>query len=229
MAPPKLILPDGGDFTGSNQGFGARLRRYFFTGIIVTVPITITIWSAWWFLTFVDAAVAKIIPAEINPNTYLPFEIPGLGLIITVAFFMVTGFLARNFIGRLIIRVSEFIVLRMPIVSTVYNALKQVLDMTIGEQSRAFREVVLFQYPHPNSWTIGFVTGVTPGEIQTVGGGSEVLNIYIPVTPTTAGFVVFVPKKDVIYLSMTVEEAVKLIASGGIIVPPARPSLPAEK
>ena len=94
--------------------------------------------------------------------------------------------------------------------------------MTIGEQSKAFREVVLFQYPHPNSWTIGFVTGVTPGEIQSVGGGSEVLNIYIPVTPTTAGFVVFVPKKDVISLSMTVEEAVKLIASGGIIVPPEK-------
>ena len=203
-------------------GFGARLRRYFFTGIIVTVPITITLWSAWWFLNFVDDAVAKIIPAEFNPNKFLPFEIPGLGLIITMVFFTVIGFSTRNFIGRLIIRCSEFIVLRMPVVNSIYNALKQVLDMTIGEQSKAFREVVLFQYPHPNSWTIGFVTGVTPGEIQSVGGGSEVLNIYIPVTPTTAGFVVFVPKKEVIYLSMSVEEAVKLIASGGIIVPPEK-------
>ncbi len=204
------------------NGIGARLRRYFFTGIVVTVPITITLWSAWWFLNFIDVLVASIIPAEFNPNTYLPFSIPGLGLIITVMFFTAIGFLARNFLGRMIIRTSEYIVGRMPILNTVYNALKQVFEMTIGTQSTAFRDVVLFQYPHPNSWTVGFVTGVTPGEIQSVGGGSEVLNIYIPVTPTTAGFVVFVPKKDVIYLSMSVEEAVKLIASGGIIVPPVR-------
>lgn len=208
VSPPKRLM--------------ARLRRYFFTGIVVTVPITITLWSAWWFLNFVDRLVAKLVPAEVNPNTYLPFEIPGLGLILTIVFFILIGWFARNFLGRMIIRISEFIVGRMPIINTIYNALKQVFDMTIGEQSKAFRDVVLFQYPHPNSWTIGFVTGVTPGEIQSVGGGSEVLNIYIPVTPTTAGFVVFVPKKDVIYLSMSVEEAVKLIASGGIITPPAR-------
>lgn len=222
MGDPSSIEDEVEEALGEKDSAMARLRRYFLTGIIVTIPITITIWSAWWFLSSVDKVVAKIIPDEFNPNTYLPFEIPGLGLIITIVFFTVIGFMARNFIGRVIIRASEFIVQRMPIVRMIYNALKQVLDMTIGEQSKAFRDVVLFQYPHPNSWTIGFVTGVTPGEIQSVGGGSEVLNIYIPVTPTTAGFVVFIPKKDVIYLSMTVEEAVKLIASGGIITPPAK-------
>ncbi len=203
-------------------GIGARLRRYFFTGIVVTVPITITLWSAWWFLNFIDGVVAKIVPVELNPNTYLPFEIPGLGLILTVFFFMFIGFLARNFLGRLIIRASEFIVLRMPIINSIYVALKQVLDMTIGEQSRAFKEVVLFQYGSTNSWTIGFVTGMAPPEIQVIGKGDEVLNVYSPVTPTTAGFVVFVPKKDVIYLSMSVEDAVKLIASGGIVTPPEK-------
>lgn len=222
MGQNNPITDDVEEALQPKNGIGARLRRYFFTGIVVTVPITITLWSAWWFLNFIDVLVASIIPAEFNPNTYLPFSIPGLGLIITVMFFTMIGFLARNFLGRMIIRTSEHIVGRMPILNTVYNALKQVFEMTIGTQSTAFRDVVLFQYPHPNSWTVGFVTGVTPGEIQSVGGGSEVLNIYIPVTPTTAGFVVFVPKKDVIYLSMSVEEAVKLIASGGIIVPPAK-------
>ncbi len=222
MGQDNPITDDVEEALQPKNGIGARLRRYFFTGIVVTVPITITLWSAWWFLNFIDVLVASIIPAEFNPNTYLPFSIPGLGLIITVMFFTMIGFLARNFLGRMIIRTSEYIVGRMPILNTVYNALKQVFEMTIGTQSTAFRDVVLFQYPHPNSWTVGFVTGVTPGEIQSVGGGSEVLNIYIPVTPTTAGFVVFVPKKDVIYLSMSVEEAVKLIASGGIIVPPAK-------
>lgn len=216
------IAQMGEEIANPKVGFGARLRSYFFTGIVVTVPITITLWSAWWFLLFVDGLVARIIPARFNPNTYLPFEIPGLGLIITVFFFTVIGFSARNFVGRMIIRCSEFIVLRMPIVNSIYNALKQVLDMTIGEQSTAFREVVLFPYPYVGAWTIGFVTGTAPGEIQAAGDGGEILNVYSPVTPTTAGFVCFVPKKDVIYMSMSVEEAVKLIASGGIIVPPEK-------
>lgn len=221
-SPENHIAQMGEDIANPKISFGARLRRYFFTGIVVTVPITITLWSAWWFLNFVDGVVANIIPTQYNPNTYLPFEIPGLGLIITVFFFTVIGFSARNFVGRMIIRMSEFIVLRMPIVNSIYNALKQVLDMTIGEQSTAFRDVVLFPYPYVGAWTIGFVTGVAPNEIQAAGGGEEMLNVYSPVTPTTAGFVTFVPKKDVIYLSMSVEDAVKLIASGGIIVPPEK-------
>ncbi len=216
------IVNDVEDALHQKDGVGARLRRYFFTGIVVTVPITITLWSAWWFLHFIDGFVAKIIPDEWNPNSYLPFEIPGLGLVITMIFFVVIGFSTRNFIGRLIIRATEFIVGRMPIVRMVYNALKQVFEMTIGAQSTAFRDVVLFQYPSANSWTIGFVTGVAPSEIQKVGEGSEVVNVYSPVTPTTAGFVVFIPKKDLIYLSMSIEDAVKLLASGGIIVPPEK-------
>lgn len=210
------------DASQDKVGFGGRLRRNFFTGIVVTAPIVITLWTTWWVLTFIDKGVAKLIPEEYNPNSLLPFSIPGIGLVAAVTFFVLVGWFARNFLGRMIIRSSEYIVGRMPIINTMYNAIKQVFEMTIGTHSKAFRDVVLFQYPHPNSWTIGFVTGVTPGEIQTVGGGSEVLNIYIPVTPTTAGFVVFVPKKDVIYLSMSVEDAVKLIASGGIITPPAK-------
>lgn len=205
--------------------FGVRLRRNFFTGVVVAAPIVITLWTTWWVLTFIDKAVATLIPPEYNPNHLLPFSIPGIGLAAAILFFIFVGWFARNFLGRMIIRASEYIVGRMPIVRAMYNAIKQVFEMTIGAQSKAFRDVVLFQYPHPNSWTIGFVTGVTPGDIQSVGGGSEVLNIYIPVTPTTAGFVVFVPKKDVIYLSMSVEEAVKLIASGGIITPQEKISI----
>jgi uncharacterized membrane protein len=221
-SPETTIAQDVEDIVDPKAGLGAKLRRYFFTGIVVTVPITITLWSAWWFLNFVDTLMAEIIPPEFNPNTYLPFSIPGLGLIITVFFFTVVGFSARNFVGRLIIRATEFIVNRMPIVRTVYHAIKQVFEMTIGAQSTAFRDVVMFQYGSANSWTIGFVTGTAPAEIQKVGEGSEVMNVYSPVTPTTAGFVVFIPKKDLIYLSMTVEDAVKLLASGGIIVPPEK-------
>lgn len=224
--PGNKIAEDVEDAMQPKNGLGPRLRRYFFTGIVVTAPIVITLWSAWWVLTFLDSVITKIIPAEYNPNTYLPFAIPGMGLIVTVLFFIVVGFLARNFLGRLIIRASEYIVGRLPLVNTVYNAIKQVFEMTIGTQSTAFRDVVLFQYPNENSWTIGFVTGSTPGEIQSVGGGSEVLNVYSPVTPTTAGFIFFIPKKDLIFLSMSVEDAVKLIASGGIITPPVKVAAP---
>lgn len=219
--PDNKFAEDVEEALHPKSGAGARLRRYFFTGIVVTVPITITLWSAWWFLTFVDSLVAKLIAPELNPNSYLPFEIPGIGLILSAIFFTVIGFSARNILGRVIIRASEWVVGHMPIVRTVYGALKQVFDMTIGEQSKAFREVVLFEYPRKDCWTIGFVTGVTKGEIQSVSDG-EVVNVYIPTTPTTAGFLLFLPKKDLVYLSMSVEDAVKLIVSGGIITPPEK-------
>jgi uncharacterized membrane protein len=216
------LREDARDALQQKGGAGARLRSYFFTGVVVTAPIVITLWSAWWVLTFLDALIARIIPPEYNPNTYLPFAIPGLGLIVTILFFILVGFFARNFLGRMIIRASEFIVGRMPLLNTVYKAIKQVFEMTMGAQSTAFREVVLFQYPNEHSWTIGFVTGVTPGDIQKAGNGDEVLNVYSPVTPTTAGFIFFIPRSKLIFLSMSVEDAVKLIASGGIITPPVK-------
>lgn len=217
------IKKDAEEAVHSKGGVGARLRRYFFTGIVVTAPIVITLWCAWWVLTFLDSLIARIIPPDYNPNSYLPFAIPGMGVVVTILFFIVAGWFARNFLGRLIIRASEYIVERMPLINTVYKAVKQVFEMTIGTQSTAFRDVVLFQYPNASSWTIGFVTGTTPGEIQSVGNGSEVLNVYSPVTPTTAGFIFFIPRKDLIFLSMSVEDAIKLIASGGIITPPETP------
>lgn len=222
MGSPGNIRDDAEEALQPRNGVGARLRRYFFTGIVVTAPIVITLWCAWWILTFLDSLIARIIPPDYNPNTYLPFAIPGMGLIVTILFFIVVGWFARNFLGRLIIRASEYIVERMPLINTVYKAVKQVFEMTIGTQSTAFRDVVLFQYPNASSWTIGFVTGTTPGEIQSVGNGSEVLNVYSPVTPTTAGFIFFIPRKDLIFLSMSVEDAIKLIASGGIITPPEK-------
>lgn len=218
---PNPIAEDVGEALHPKISMGARLRRYFLTGIVVTAPIAITLWVTIWFLHYIDGVVTSLIPPEYNINHILPFEIPGMGLVIAVVFFIVVGWFARNFLGKLIIRASEFIVGRMPIISTVYNALKQVLDMTIGDQSKAFRDVVLFQYPRIGIWSMGFVTGTTRGDVQKVADG-EVMNVYIPGTPTTAGCLLFIPKKDLTYLSMTIEEAVKLIVSGGIITPPAR-------
>lgn len=204
---------------GHGKRFFALLRRYFFTGLLVTTPIAITLYVTWWFLQFVDTAVADLIPPRYNPNYYLPFSIPGLGLLICVAFFIVIGWFARNYFGRLTIRVSEYFLDKMPVVSTIYTAVKQVMEMMMGSKARAFRDVVLFEYPKEGTWTIGFVTGATPGQVQELGDG-EVMNIYVPTTPNpTSGFLLFIPKKDLVYMDISVEDAVKLIVSGGIITP----------
>jgi uncharacterized membrane protein len=196
-----------------------RLRRYFLTGVVVTAPIAITVYVTWWFLKLLDSGVAQLIPLKYNPNTYLPFSLPGLGLLLSIVFFVLVGSFARNFIGQMIIRVSEYVVNRMPVMNTVYATVKQVFEMTVGDRSKAFREVVLFEYPRPGIWVMGFVTGTAKGEVQSR-TEEEIINIFLPTTPNpTSGFLLFIPRKDVITLSMSVEDAVKLIVSGGIIAP----------
>jgi uncharacterized membrane protein len=207
----------------SQAGFFARMRKYFLTGIVVTAPSVITVYVTWWFLKLIDTSVAQLIPTQYNPNTYLPVSVPGVGLIITVVFLIVVGWFARNIFGRMIINASEYLVDRMPVIRTIYNAVKQVFETTMGTQSQAFREVVLFEFPRTGSWTLGFVTGITKGEIQTI-TQDEVVNVYMPTTPNpTSGFLLFLPKKDLIYLTMAPEDAIKLIVSGGIITPPDKP------
>ncbi|MFA5592444.1 MAG: DUF502 domain-containing protein [Micavibrio sp.] len=221
--PDNPIAEDVDDMLSTPRGgLLVRLRRYFLTGIVVTAPGVITIYVTWWFLKFVDTNVAKLIPSAYNPNTYLPVSVPGLGLILTVTILIAVGWFARNFVGRMFIHSSEYVVERMPVVRTVYNALKQVFETTMGAQSRAFREVVLFEYPRKDCWTLGFVTGVTRGEIQSL-TDDEVVNVYVPTTPNpTSGFLLFLPRKDLTYLSMSPEDAIKLIVSGGIISPPEK-------
>ncbi len=201
------------------DNFLSGLRGYFIAGILVTAPISITIYLTWTFLIFVDTTVARLIPPEYNPNNYLPFSLPGLGLVIACAFFILVGWFARNFLGRMTIRVSEYLLDKMPVVRSLYGALKQIFETVMASQSDAFRDVVIFEYPRKDSWTIGFVTGVTKGEIQDL-TDDEVVNVYVPTTPNpTSGFLLFIPKKDLVYISMSVEDAIKMIVSGGIITP----------
>lgn len=200
----------------------AHLRGYFLTGLLVTAPIAITIWVTLWFLEFVDNNVANLIPPRYNPDYYLPFQIPGLGLVIAITFFITVGWFARNYFGRLAIRVSEYALDKMPIVRTIYGALKQIFETVMASQSQAFRDVVMFEYPRKGIWVMGFVTGTTRGEVQAL-TDTEVVNVFLPTTPNpTSGFLLFVPKKDLTFLNMTVEEAIKMVVSGGIITPLAR-------
>jgi uncharacterized membrane protein len=196
-----------------------RLRNYFLAGVLVTAPIAITIYVTWGFLKFLDKKITPLIPPNYNPNTYLPVDIPGLGLIIAVTFFIVVGWITRNFFGRLLIRISEGIVNRVPVINTIYSAIKQIFETVMASQSDAFKEVVMFEYPRKGVWALGFVTGQTKGEVKTM-TKEDTVNVFVPTTPNpTSGFLLFLPKKDVTYMKMSVEEGIKMIVSGGIITP----------
>lgn len=199
-----------------------RLRNYFLAGILVTAPIAITIYVTWGFLKFLDKKITPLIPPNYNPNTYLPVDIPGLGLIIAITFFIVVGWITRNFFGRLLIRISEGIVNRVPVINTIYGAIKQIFETVMASQSDAFKEVVMFEYPRKGIWALGFVTGQTKGEVKTM-TQEDTVNVFVPTTPNpTSGFLLFLPKKDVTYMKMSVEEGIKMIVSGGIITPPEK-------
>ena len=202
--------------------FAQRMRAYLMTGILVVAPISITFYLAWIFIGFVDRQVTPLIPAAYNPETYLPFALPGLGLIVLIAGLILIGAATAGFFGRLWSRVSEQILARMPVIRNVHSAVKQVLETVLAQQSNAFREALLVEYPRRGIWAIAFITGRTEGEVQSI-TAEECINIFLPTTPNpTSGFLLFVPKKDLVPLSMGVEEAIKMVISGGIVTPPDR-------
>lgn len=207
-------------------GFVTRLRNYFLTGIIVTAPISITIFLSWLFIDYVDGQVKPFIPAKYNPDTYLPFGLPGMGLLIMVVGLTLTGALAAGLVGRTLVKMGERVLARMPVVRSVYGALKQIFETVLAQKSTAFREVVLIEFPRRGIWAIGFATGTTKGEIRSV-MDDEVVNIFMPTAPNpTSGYLLFLPRKEVIFLEMTVEQGLKMVISGGVVSPPELPPKP---
>lgn len=220
MDDNKTDIPILGEIPADNsRGLVARLRRYFLAGIVVTAPISLTIYLTYIFLTFVDSKVVLLLPGDWYDALYGRTTFPGIGLIIAISTFIIIGWFATNFMGRLVIRISEYIVDRMPVIRTLYSAIKQIFETIMASQSSAFREVVMLEYPRKGVWSIGFVTGVTQGEVQDL-TKEETVNVFVPTTPNpTSGYLLFVPKKELKYLSMSVEEGVKLVVSAGIITP----------
>ena len=205
-----------------NRGLGivARLRAYLLAGILVTAPIGITFYLAWLIISFIDARVTPLIPPAYNPETYLPFSIPGLGLLVVLATLILVGMFTAGFTGRILHRTSEHLLARMPVIRNVYGAVKQILETVLAQKSNAFRQAVLVEYPRRGIWAVAFITGNTEGEVQNL-TEDETVNVFLPTTPNpTSGFLLFVPRKDMVPLSMTVEEAIKMVISGGIVTPP---------
>ncbi|HEX9771512.1 MAG TPA: DUF502 domain-containing protein [Kiloniellales bacterium] len=204
------------------SALAGRLRNYFLAGILVTAPISITFWLVWKFVTFVDNRVVHLIPPAWNPQTYLPFDLPGLGLAVSVIGLTFIGFVTAGITGRMITRLGERLLSQVPVVRSIYSALKQIFETILAKKSRAFREVVLIEYPRKDVWALGFMTGATKGEIRKK-VDSDVVNVFLPTTPNpTSGFLLFEPKNKIEHLEMTVEEGLKMVVSGGIVTPPDR-------
>lgn len=202
-----------------NKSIFTKIRGYFLTGIIVTAPVGLTFYVSFLFIGFIDAKVRNIIPVQYHYDNILPFEIPGLGLLFVFIMLTFIGFLTAGLIGRYIIKLGERIIARLPIIRSVYGALKQIFETVLKTSSKSFREVVLIEYPRKGIWAIGFITGDTKGEVQT-SLKEDIVNVFLPTTPNpTSGFLLFLPRKDLKILNMNVEEGIKMVISGGIVTP----------
>ena len=199
------------------------LKNYFLTGLLVILPIFITVYVILALIRGMDA-ILKYIPAKYLPETYLHVHIPGLGFILVVILVFVVGLLTRNFVGRKIVNLGENIVDRIPLVRVLYAGVKQLLEPIFLRKTNAFKRVALIEYPRRGVYVIGFITGESKGEIQNK-TSKNMINVFVPTTPNpTSGFYILIPEDEVIVLNMSVEDAFKLIISGGIVSPPEKNS-----
>lgn len=201
------------------------LRNSFLTGIVVVTPVGVTIWLMVTFVNFVDSTIKPLVPDRYNPETYLPFAIPGMGLLIAILALTVLGAMAPNIFGRSLLNVGERAMNTVPFVRNVYGAVKQIVETVFSGQQNSFKEVVLVEYPMKGTYAVAFVSSYAKGMIKDhVGHGEEVLGVFVPTTPNpTSGFLLFTPRANTIKLSLTVEEAAKLIISFGLVTPDMLP------
>jgi uncharacterized membrane protein len=196
-----------------------RLRNYFLTGLIVAGPLTITLYITWWFITLVDGWVKPLVPAAYLPDAYLPFSIPGFGLVIALTGLTLLGFLTANLAGRTLLNLGEVVLNRMPIVRGIYKGTKQVFETIFSTTGTSFRKVGLVEFPVKGTWSIVFIsTPASPDLQDQLPPAGEYLGVFLPCTPNpTTGFFFYLPRKDVIELAMNVDDAAKLVMSAGVI------------
>lgn len=196
-----------------------QLRSWFLTGIVVAAPIGITIWLVWSFVSFVDNRVKPLIPRQWNPETYLQFALPGLGIVVGVLALVALGALTQNFLGRTVLRMGERLVEGVPLVRFIYRALKQVFETFTAQDATAFKEAALIEYPGPGLWAVCFITNRNPGgEVSARFPGH--VAVFVPTSPNPAtGYLIYVDPSRLRPLEMPVDQAAKLILSIGILTP----------
>ncbi|HEY0847102.1 MAG TPA: DUF502 domain-containing protein [Noviherbaspirillum sp.] len=194
------------------------MRKYFVTGLLILVPLAITLWVLNLIISTMDQSLL-LLPERWRPASLIGFNIPGLGTILTLLFVFLTGLLTRNFIGKQVVHAWELLLTRIPIVSSIYSSVKQVSDTLFSSSGNAFRKALLIQYPRQGTWTIAFLTGTPGGDVKNHLVG-DYISVYVPTTPNpTSGFFLMLPRADAIELDMSVDEALKYIVSMGVVSP----------
>jgi uncharacterized membrane protein len=194
------------------------MKKYFLTGLVVLIPLAITVWVLKTIINTMDQTLL-LLPLAYQPKTLLGFNIPGLGTLLTLLIIFLTGVLAANFFGRQFLLAWESLLNRIPVVKSIYSSVKQVSDTLFSSNGQAFRKAVLIQYPHAGSWSIAFVTGVPSAEVAVHLQGDHI-SVFLPTTPNpTSGFFMMLPKNQVHELDMSVDEALKYIVSMGVVGP----------
>lgn len=199
-----------------------RIRNYFLTGVVVAGPLAVTAWIVWWFVNFVDGLVKPLVPARYLPDSYLPFQVPGFGLIVAFIGLTLLGFLTANLVGRYLVGWSELVLARMPIVSGIYRGVKQIFEALFSQSGTSFRRVGLVEFPSKGTWSLVFISSDASGAVadKIPGGGEDHVSVFLPCTPNpTTGFYFYLPKAQVIEIAMSVDEAAKVIMSMGMIQP----------
>lgn len=203
------------------------LKRYFLTGLLIWVPLVITAWVLALFINTMDQSL-RLLPPAIHPKHLFGFEIPGAGVVLTLGVIFLTGLVAANIIGQRLVRLWEYVLTKIPVVSSVYKSVKQVSDTLFSSEGNAFRKALLVQYPRQGSWTIAFQTGAPAKEVAARLAG-EHISVYVPTTPNpTSGFFLMMPVTDVVELDMSVDEALKYIISMGVVAPLSESDLPTQ-
>jgi uncharacterized membrane protein len=198
------------------------IKRWFFTGLILLVPIMVTIYLFLSIAQTMDGLIG-LIPAAWQPDHLLGFHIPGLGILFTLAIVLLTGMLGASFVGRWLVGIGEKLLDRIPLVRSVYGALKNVLETVLRENQDSFRRVVLVEYPQQGTYALGFVSGAGFTEVQEK-TKQKIITVFVPTAPNpTSGFLLFVPEKETIPLDMSIEDGMKCVISAGVITPGLKP------
>ncbi|HXG29036.1 MAG TPA: DUF502 domain-containing protein [Nevskiales bacterium] len=198
------------------------IRRWLFAGLMVLVPLGITLFVVDFLVGLVDKSLL-LVPPALRPEALLGFSVPGIGIVLILLLVLAVGFLADNFIGARVVRWAESMLGRVPLVRSVYSGSKQLADMVLGEGGTSFRQVILVEYPRKGLWTIAFITGGPLWEAREK-TGRELATVFVPTTPNpTSGFIILVPREDILTLDMSVEEAMRMIISLGVATPDATP------
>jgi uncharacterized membrane protein len=216
-APPKTVEDK---FTVFHRSLAARIRNYFLTGLILVGPLYITLNLTWWFIKWVDDVVRPFIPAAYRLETFSPIHFPGSGLIIAVAALTLLGFLTANLVGRTLVEFGENILNRMPVVRPIYKSLKQIFETLFSKSGASFRRVALVEFPSPGMWSLVFLSQSASPEIAARLPQTEHVAAFMPCTPNpTTGFFFYVPRRDLVEIDITVEQAMTLLMSAGMVQP----------